>query len=187
MVEVLEGLFIDGGRVGQAPDSQMAFVCRQQGRQLSLLFGAGEGSPREVHRAHAGQAELADSRPQGIRHLRMLGQGAEVSRGGGRQLQQEPHEECGTKGVRRGVDLLFDQEGGGHLQGEIQRRDESQVHPARALQRQPLGQCVAGGMRRHKDPFCGRSMGPAQVGELGEKGLYCHAGPSTGSSVMSGQ
>ncbi len=173
-IEVPEGLVVDRGGIGQAMGSQVGLVGRQEGHQLGLLCGTGKRSPLEVRRPKAGQAEFPNRRPQGIRHLRVLGQRAEVAGDAVGQLEQQPHDERRAQDVRGGVDLPFDQEGGGHLQGKIQRRQKAQVRPVRALQRQPLAQGMADRVRWDEDPLGHRSVTPAQLRELSQERISRH-------------
>ena len=62
----------------------------------------------------------------------------EVRGHGGRQLEQQAHDQRRADAVGRGIDAALHQERRRHRQRQVERRGEAHVRPARALERQPL-------------------------------------------------
>jgi len=88
-----------------------------------------------------------------------------------RKVEQEPHHQRGTESLFRRIDPALDEERRSHAQRDVERRDETQIQPVRALEGDPLAERAANGVGRYKDPLAARHVRTAQPRKLIDEGI----------------
>ena len=171
-VQVKERFAEDVRPVREPACRQVLLVALEQGLQFRVLARIRERLTRKRRRGHAGHAQLGDGGPEGLGHLRLFRQAAEVRGHGPRQLEEHARDQRRADVVGRGIDAALYQEGRRHGQRQVERRGEAYVRPAAGTERQPLAQGVAERVRGHDHPLGAGALGAANLGEPGEEGLH---------------
>ena len=161
-------LLVDRGHVAAVLAVEVRFVGREQRDDLGVLRRALERLGGHGVRLDARHPQLAHRRPQRLRQRRLVGERPEVA-ALLRQLEQQPHHQRRAEALFRRVDAALDEERRAHAQRDVERRDEAQVQPVGAAERDALAERAAERVRRHEHPLRAGALGRTQTSELGDE------------------
>ena len=88
-----------------------------------------------------------------------------------RQIEKQAHHQRRAEVFLGRIDAALDEKRRAHAERDIEWRHEPQIQPAGALERDPLAERSANGMRGYKNPFRARGMRATQGRQLIDEGI----------------
>ena len=145
-------LQIDERHVATSGLEQKCLVRGEQRTQFRVFNRRAEGVLLQIGRPDPRHPQLADRRPERLRHAGLIREWPEIPTLL-RQIEQQPHDQGWTNSLFRRFDPALDEKRRAHAQRQIERSHEPEVQPVRAAQGNPLSERPADGMRRDEYPL----------------------------------
>ena len=89
-----------------------------------------------------------------------------------RQIEQEAHHQRRAKPLSGRIDAALEEERSSHPNGDVERRDEAQIQPVRAVTGDPFAERAADPVRRNEYPLRSRRLREAQVFQLVDERIH---------------
>ena len=125
------GLLIDERHVATFGLEQKCLVRGEQRTQFRVFNRRAEGVLLQIVRPDTRHPQLADRRPERLRHAGLIREWPEIPTLL-RQIEQQPHDQGWTETLFRRLDPALDQKRGAHAKRQIERSHEPEIQPVRA-------------------------------------------------------
>jgi hypothetical protein len=125
------GLLINERHVATFGLEQKRLVRREQRTQFRVFHRRAEGVLLQIRGPNPRHPQLADRRPERLRHAGLIREWPEIPTFL-RQIEQQPHDQGGTDTLFRRLDPALDEKRRAHAKRQIERSHEPEIQPVRA-------------------------------------------------------